>query len=164
MDGDDLASPRHPARIAIRIPREGTVSLSRKRKKELRKLQSNAQKLWESQQVLMDQVGGVAREAGRQLSNYNREQVQPAIHDGYEKYAAPYVEKGARAGRRVYNNGVVPAAGAVGGRRAVAQARLVGEHLLEQGADRLGVADLPGAGGFGERAPVAADQADGRAE
>lgn len=91
------------------------MSLSRKRKKELRKLQSNAQKLWESQQVLVDQAGDVAREAGRQLGNYNRERVQPAIHEGYEKYAAPYVSQGVRATRSFYNKGVVPAAGAVVG-------------------------------------------------
>lgn len=91
------------------------MGLNRKRKKELRKLQSNAQRLWESQQVLLDEAGSVAREAGRQLSNYNREQVQPAIHDGYEKYAAPYVTKGLRASRDFYNKGVVPAAGAVVG-------------------------------------------------
>ncbi len=54
------------------------MNLSRKRKKELRKLQSQATTLWESQQVLLGQAGEVAREAGRQLGNYNREQFVPA--------------------------------------------------------------------------------------
>ena len=53
------------------------VSLSRKRKKELRKLQDQANSLWESQQVLVGEAADVAREAGRQLGNYSREQVVP---------------------------------------------------------------------------------------
>lgn len=91
------------------------MSLSRKRKKELRKLQDQAQTLWESQQVLLGQAGTIAREAGRQLGHFNREQVVPAVQEGYEKYAAPYVEQGVATGRKVYNSKVVPAAGAVVG-------------------------------------------------
>src|SRR3546814_15804712 len=53
------------------IDREGiTVSVSRKRKKELRKLQEQASKLWESQQVLLGESANVAREAGRQPGNF----------------------------------------------------------------------------------------------
>jgi hypothetical protein len=87
------------------------VSLSRKRKKELRKLQTQATSLWESQQVLVGEAASVAREAGRQLGHLNREQVKPRVAAGYETYAAPYVEKG----RRVVNSTVIPAAGAVVG-------------------------------------------------
>ena len=93
--------------------REGPVSLSRKRKKELRKLQDQANTLWESQQVLLGQAGNVAREAGRQLGNYNREQVVPTVQHSYEKYAAPYVEQGVQTSKKVYNDKIVPAAGAV---------------------------------------------------
>jgi len=89
------------------------VSLSRKRKKELRKLQSQATTLWESQQVLLGQAGDVAREAGRQLGNYNREQVVPGVQHTYEKYAAPYVNQGLQTSKQVYNKNIVPAAGAV---------------------------------------------------
>jgi len=89
------------------------VSLSRKRKKELRKLQDQATTLWESQQILLGQAGDVAREAGRQLGNYNREQVVPTVQHTYEKYAAPYVTQGVETSRRVYNDKFVPAAGAV---------------------------------------------------
>lgn len=96
-----------------RNPREGTVSLSRKRKKELRKLQEQASTLWESQQVLLGQAGDVAREAGRQLGNYNREQVVPTVQHTYEKYAAPYVHQGLETSARVYNQRVAPAAGAL---------------------------------------------------
>lgn len=95
--------------------REGPVSLSRKRKKELQKLQNQANKLWEAQQVLVGEAGSVAREAGRQLGNYNREHVVPAVQDGYERYAAPYVERGVKASRKVLNEGIIPATGAVVG-------------------------------------------------
>jgi len=91
------------------------VSLSRKRKKELRKLQNQANKLWASQQVLVGEAAGVAREAGRQLGNFSREQVLPTVSDGYHRYAEPYVSRGLTASRRVLNDAVIPAAGAVVG-------------------------------------------------
>ncbi|MDS0244793.1 MAG: DNA helicase [Microbacterium sp. SCN 70-18] len=91
------------------------MSLSRKRKKELRKLQKQANSLWESQQVLVNEAAGIAREAGHQLGNFRREQITPQVKQGYEKYAAPYVDKSVTASRRVLNDAVVPAAGAVVG-------------------------------------------------
>lgn len=91
------------------------MSLSRKRKKELRRLQDQAGKLWESQQVLVGEAASVAREAGRQLGNYNREHVAPTVQANYEKYAAPYVDRGMRTAQHVFTDKVVPAAGAVVG-------------------------------------------------
>ena len=58
------------------------MSLSRKRKKELRKLQTQANSLWESQQVLVGEAATVAREASRQLGNFSREQVVPRVQAG----------------------------------------------------------------------------------
>ncbi len=87
------------------------MSLSRKRKKELQKLQKQASNLWEAQQVLVGEATSVAREAGRQLGHYGREQVKPQVQAGYAKYAAPYVDKG----KHVVNGTIVPAAGAVVG-------------------------------------------------
>lgn len=91
------------------------MSLSRKRKKELRKLQEQANNLWEDQQMLLGHAGAVAREAGRQLGNYSREHVQPSVQHTYERYAAPYVEQGVKTSKKVYNEKLVPAAGAVVG-------------------------------------------------
>jgi len=91
------------------------VSLSRKRKKELRRLQDQANKLWASQQVLVGEATSVAREAGRQLGHYSREQVVPQVQANYEKYAAPYVDKGVKYSQHVLNDRLVPAAGAVAG-------------------------------------------------
>ena len=91
------------------------MSLSRKRKKELHKLQKQAENLWETQQVLVGEAATVAREAGRQLGHYSREHVAPQVQAGYEKYAAPYVQKGVKVGRQVVGDTLIPAAGAVVG-------------------------------------------------
>ena len=91
------------------------MSLSRKRKKELRKLQSQANALWESQQVLVGEAANVAREASRQLGHFGREQVAPRVKVGYEQYAAPYVDKGLQVSKTVLEKNIVPAAGAVVG-------------------------------------------------
>lgn len=114
------------------------MSLSRKRKKELRKLQKQANTLWESQQVLLGQAGEVAREAGRQLGNYNREQVVPGVQHTYEKYAAPYVNQGVATSKMLYNDKVVPAAGAV-----------IGSALSVWDAANEKRADLAAGRGFG---------------
>lgn len=95
--------------------RESIVSLSRKRKKELRRLQNDATKLWESQQELVGNAAGIAREAGRQLGNVGREQVLPAVQHTYESRFAPYVDRGAKIGKRVVDERVVPAIGGVVG-------------------------------------------------
>lgn len=91
------------------------MSLSRKRKKELHKLQKQATNLWESQQVLVGEAAAVAREAGRQLGKYNREQLLPQVQASYGKYAAPYIGKGVQVSKQVLEGRVVPAAGAVVG-------------------------------------------------
>jgi hypothetical protein len=91
------------------------VSLSRKRKKELRKLQSQANDLWEAQQVLVGEAANVARQASKQLGHYSREHVVPQVQAGYEQYAAPYVDRGVKLSKQVLESKVVPAAGAVVG-------------------------------------------------
>ncbi|GAA1921455.1 hypothetical protein GCM10009775_12410 [Microbacterium aoyamense] len=91
------------------------MSLSRKRKKELKKLQSQANNLWESQQVLVSEAADVAREASRQLGHFGREQVAPRVRDGYAQYAAPYVDKGVQASKQVFEKNLIPTAGAVVG-------------------------------------------------
>jgi hypothetical protein len=91
------------------------MSLSRKRKKELRQLQNQAAKLWEAQQVIAGEASGVAREAGRQLGNYHREHVMPAAKDAYGRYAAPYVDRGVRYSQQVLADKVVPTAGVLVG-------------------------------------------------
>jgi hypothetical protein len=91
------------------------VGLSRKRKKELQKLQDQASKLWSSQQVLVGEATNVAREAGRQLGNYSREEFVPQVQANYQRYAAPYVDRGMKYSQHVVNDRLVPAAGAMVG-------------------------------------------------
>lgn len=94
---------------------ESIVSLSRKRKKELRRLQNDANHLWEAQQVLVGNAADVAREAGRQLGNFNREQVVPAVQGAYNRRVAPVVDESVRLGKRVVDDKVVPIVGGVVG-------------------------------------------------
>ena len=91
------------------------MSLSRKRQKELRQLQSEATKLWAAQQVVVGDAANVAREAGRQLDNFRREQVVPTVQDVYEQRVVPVVDKGIRFSRDVVDHKVVPAIGGVVG-------------------------------------------------
>ncbi|HYJ49965.1 MAG TPA: DNA helicase [Microbacterium sp.] len=91
------------------------MSLNRKRKKELHRLQVQANNLWESQQVLVGEAANIAREATRQLGHFNREQVIPSVQASYGRYAGPYVDKGKQFSKQVLSDKVVPTAGAVVG-------------------------------------------------
>lgn len=91
------------------------MNLNRKRNKELRQLQNSATALWENQQHLVAEAAGVAREAGRQLGNFNREQVIPTVQHAYESRVAPTVNRSIRASRKFVDNRVVPAVGGVVG-------------------------------------------------
>lgn len=75
------------------------MSLSRKRRKELKRLQSNAGELWENQQHVLEHANAVAREASRQLGQLTREEVVPRVRTGYESYVRPGVEQAGRVAR-----------------------------------------------------------------
>lgn len=98
------------------------MSLTRKRKRELKRLRSEASSLWESQQELVDHANRVAREAGRQAGNYSREQVVPAVVSAYEDRVQPVVDRGRHMAqdivtttRRGLATKVVPAVGSAVG-------------------------------------------------
>ena len=57
------------------------MGLSRKRGKELKKLRSSANELWDEQREVIDRAGHVLREAGRQLGNVSKEEVVPRVRD-----------------------------------------------------------------------------------
>ncbi len=94
---------------------ESNVSITRKRKKELRRLQADANQLWENQQILVGHAADVAREAGRQLGNFSREQVAPAVQDTYSRRVQPVVDQSVRFGKHVVDDKVVPIVGGVVG-------------------------------------------------
>jgi len=68
---------------------EVEMSLSRKRRKELKRLRSSAEELWGNQQNVLEQANAIAREASRQLGNLTREEFVPRVRTGYEQYVRP---------------------------------------------------------------------------
>ena len=141
------------------------MNLTRKRKKELRQLQQTANQLWETQQHLLNDASGVAREAGRQLGNYGREQVLPTVQHGIDTYVAPTVGRGLDLSRAFVNDRVIPAVGGVVGSalsvvdaanatRAQLAARRFGAPIAAPAPAKRGM----GAGGVGSFAGVAQRQ------
>lgn len=99
-----------------------TVSLTRKRKKEIARLKGDANALWSAQQEVLEHANYLAREAGRQVGNYGREQVVPTVVDTYEHRVAPVLDRGvaitrdvASATRHGIDTRVVPAIGSAVG-------------------------------------------------
>lgn len=98
------------------------MSLSRKRRKELKKLKGSAADLWDSQQDVLNHANEVAREVSRQLGNFSKEQVVPVVRDTYEHRVVPTVDRGIKVSRNAVDgvrkgisDGVVPAVGGVVG-------------------------------------------------
>lgn len=98
------------------------MALSRKRKRELKKLKGNANELWEDQLEVLEQAQKVLKDATRQAANYTREEVSPRVRDAYEHRVAPVVDTGVTATRRaasatrdVFVDGVLPAVSAAVG-------------------------------------------------
>lgn len=68
------------------------MALSRKRRKELKKLKGQAGDLWDDQKELLEHANRVVREARRQASHYAREEVSPRIRDKYDDTLRPAVD------------------------------------------------------------------------
>lgn len=68
------------------------MGLTRKRQRELRKLQGNAEHLWAEQKDVLDHANKIVREARRQMSNYAREEVSPKVYSAYEARVKPVVD------------------------------------------------------------------------
>jgi cobalamin biosynthesis Mg chelatase CobN len=78
------------------------MSLTRKRKKELKRLRSGAEDLWNQQQEVLANANALAAEARKQAAYYTREEIAPRVRDGYEHYVRPAAEGAkATAGRYV---------------------------------------------------------------
>jgi hypothetical protein len=72
---------------------EVEMSLSRKRRKELKRLRSSAEELWGNQQNVLEHANAVARDASRLLGNLTREEVVPRVRTGFESYVRPGVDQ-----------------------------------------------------------------------
>ena len=86
-----------------------SLSLSKKRVKELDKLKAEAQALIAQQQDVLANATSVAQHAGKQAQHLTREQVYPRVRSGYSSYVAPAA---GRAGD-VVTHTIVPAVGTV---------------------------------------------------
>ena len=79
------------------------MGLSRKREKELKKLKSTANDLWEEQLEVLEHASSVVREAGRQIGNVSREQVVPRVRDTVDHRIKPAVSFGIDQARHVFD-------------------------------------------------------------
>lgn len=119
------------------------MSLSRKRKKELKRLKSEANELWHAQQDILDHANHVAREASRQLSAYGREQVVPTVLNTYEQRVQPVVDRGYAASRdfaegakRSLDKTVLPVLGGVVG-SVLSIGDIAKDHRVRAALDRF---------------------------
>lgn len=79
------------------------MSLSRKRRRELRRLRSQAQDLLDQQRVVLGQAGTVLHEAGRQARRLGDEHLAPRVHDAMENMR-PTVDRGVLQARLAAEN------------------------------------------------------------
>jgi len=105
---------------------EVRMSLTRKRKRELKRLRSSAEELWEQQQELLERANAVAREIGRQVGHLTREEVAPRVRDRYQQYLQPSVDNARimarQAGHSLEKNVVPAVSGALGTALSMADA------------------------------------------
>ncbi|OJX80775.1 MULTISPECIES: hypothetical protein [unclassified Leifsonia] len=77
------------------------MSLTRKRKKELKRLRSSAEELWGKQQEVLANANAVAAEARKQAAYYTREEIAPRVRDGYDSYVRPAAQTAAHTAGHV---------------------------------------------------------------
>jgi hypothetical protein len=75
------------------------MALSRKRQKELNRLKSQAEDLWDDQKELLEHASRVVRDASRQAANFAREEVSPRVRETYEDRVRPAVRSGVAGAR-----------------------------------------------------------------
>ncbi|WP_426625864.1 hypothetical protein ACPPVW_07430 [Leifsonia sp. McL0607] len=68
------------------------MSLTKKRKRELDRLRSDAQNLWGQQQEVLANANALAAAARQQAAYYSREELAPRVRDGYESYVRPVAQ------------------------------------------------------------------------
>lgn len=68
------------------------MELSRKRRRELKKLRGAAENVWNEQREVLDHASKVLRDAGRQASVVARKDVAPRVRDSYERRVQPGID------------------------------------------------------------------------
>lgn len=79
------------------------MSLSRKRKRELKKLRAVAEDVLQDQRVVLGRAGAILQEASRQARLLSDEQVAPRVQDALNS-ARPAVDRGVVAARNAVSN------------------------------------------------------------
>ncbi|GAA3595669.1 hypothetical protein GCM10022198_19410 [Klugiella xanthotipulae] len=79
------------------------MSLSRKRKRELKKLKSYAEDVLHDQKIVLDRAKDVLLEAGVQAKHLSDEYVAPRVNDACEN-VRPTVERGIRSAKQAANS------------------------------------------------------------
>ncbi|MFC4224377.1 DNA/RNA helicase [Lysinibacter cavernae] len=75
------------------------MSLSRKRKRELKKLKSYAEDVLNDQKIVLDRAKDVMLEAGVQAKHLSDEYVAPKVNEAYDT-VRPTVDRGVRSARQ----------------------------------------------------------------
>ena len=116
------------------------MSLSRKRRKALKRLKGTAEDLWSDQQAVLDRANVILREAGKQASFLADEEVKPRVKTAVDTGAVAVSKKVAEvkvAGETVKNrfaSDVLPSiAGTIGSAAAVLQSGKNPEFLQQAG-------------------------------
>ncbi|MCS5723198.1 hypothetical protein N1028_04380 [Herbiconiux sp. CPCC 203407] len=122
------------------------MSLTRKRRKALKRLKGNAEDLWVDQHDVLDRANAILREAAKQASFLTDEEVKPRVKSAVGAVAPTVSRKVAEvkvAGetvKRQFASDVLPAlAGTIGSAAAVLQSKNNPE-LLKQAGKKAGKA------------------------
>jgi hypothetical protein len=75
------------------------MSLSRKNRRELKRLRAQAEDLLDQQRIVLGHAGSVLQEAGRQAKNLSNEYVAPRVNDAIDEMR-PAIDRGVVAARR----------------------------------------------------------------
>ena len=103
------------------------MGLSRKRRREIKKLRGSASDVWSEQREVLEHAAKVLRAASREAATVAREDVGPRVKTAYEKRVQPGIDAGvgtvksaASATRSTFTDDVLPAvSGALGSAIAV---------------------------------------------
>jgi hypothetical protein len=119
------------------------MEMSRKRRRELKRLRGNASDLWEDQREVLDRATKVLSEARRQLVSVGREEVAPRVRDTTMNKVIPAVatsvvttKRAARSAREKLSDEIFPAVtGAFGS--AMTLAELAKDARVRDAIDRI---------------------------
>ena len=116
------------------------MSLSRKRRKALKRLKGTAEDLWVDQQAVIERANAILREASKQAAYLTDEEVKPRVKSAVDSGAVAVSKKVAEvkvAGETVkhrFGTDVLPAiAGTIGSAAAVLQSSKNPEFLKQAG-------------------------------